>query len=339
MGLHLAQVVESLRQRQSLQLYFCSAPDAGDSVGSPISSRLLHTSFRFTPLRFSPGGKVFVAGVGFDRAVARRLPLGRSFVGFAGAALASFARARKRGYGTLFLESPTCHVKHVMRMHERAHADFPIEKHWLSDALVRRTEAEYDAADRIIVASEYARDSFLAEGFDPERLERRTLRPSPRFLTDRTLPPDGIFRVVYCGALSAVKGVHLLIRAFSSLPGPAKLTLVGGWSTRSMREFLLASVARDPRIVLQPGDPLPHLREACAYVHPSYQDGLGLAALEAMACGVPVIVSSDTGMKEYVRHGLDGIVVPTGDWRAIREGLEELRRRCVPAMTRRKDSR
>jgi glycosyltransferase involved in cell wall biosynthesis len=44
--------------------------------------------------------------------------------------------------------------------------------------------------------------------------------------------------------------------------------------------------------------------------------------MEALACGVPVIATEDTGMKEYIRPGENGFVVPTGNREAIRERLE-----------------
>lgn len=48
--------------------------------------------------------------------------------------------------------------------------------------------------------------------------------------------------------------------------------------------------------------------------------------MEALACGVPVIVTEDTSMKEHVREGMNGYIVPTGCWQAIFERVEHLRR-------------
>jgi glycosyltransferase involved in cell wall biosynthesis len=71
------------------------------------------------------------------------------------------------------------------------------------------------------------------------------------------------------------------------------------------------------------------LQQADVYVHPSFEDGFAYAPMEALACKVPVIVTPDTGMKEYVQEGINGYVVPTGDWEAILERLEQLRRSCL----------
>ena len=77
----------------------------------------------------------------------------------------------------------------------------------------------------------------------------------------------------------------------------------------------------DERITVGPGDPLPLLQRADAFVHPTYEDGFGYAPMEALACGVPVIATKDTGMKEYVQEGGNGYVVPTGSVEAIAEAL------------------
>ena len=70
---------------------------------------------------------------------------------------------------------------------------------------------------------------------------------------------------------------------------------------------------------------MPHLRRADVLAHASYSDGFGYAPMEALACGVPVIVTEDTGMKEHVEEGVNGYVVPTGDVDALVERLEWVR--------------
>jgi glycosyltransferase involved in cell wall biosynthesis len=127
-------------------------------------------------------------------------------------------------------------------------------------------------------------------------------------------------------------GIGVLLEAFSRLLDPAaRLTLVGGSGSRGMRRFLERWRRFDNRVRIAPGDPLPHLRDADVYVHPSYQDGFGLAPMEALACGVPVIVTEDTGMKEHIRPGENGFIVPTGDWPALLQRLQEVRSWRRPA--------
>jgi glycosyltransferase involved in cell wall biosynthesis len=235
----------------------------------------------------------------------------------------------------LELISPTCHIDLVRRRYEEAYLAHPIERCWLNERQCRKALREYELADTIVIASDYVRDSFLEAGFPEERLSRFDLSASPHFSPpfDRRAN-DGIFRIVYVGALSVAKGIPVLLDAFASFGHPeAELTLVGGYGTRGMRRYLRERCSQDQRISIKVGDPLPHLHRADVYVHPSYQDGSPYAPLEALACAMPVILTEDTGTKELVRDGINGRVVPTGSPEAILEALREaLDRRLTGAV-------
>ena len=89
-----------------------------------------------------------------------------------------------------------------------------------------------------------------------------------------------------------------------------------------MRRFVEASCAGDPRISVRPGDPLTRLRTARLCVHATYEDGFAYAPAEALAAGVPTIVSADTGMKELISEGRNGLVLATGDEQALSEAID-----------------
>jgi len=251
-------------------------------------------------------------------------------MGFVGASLHSFRKAKDQGV-RCELVAANSHVSNVRRLHARAAAETGLTDTWLNDRQYQKTLREYETADRIFVHSEYTRQSFLDAGVRARRLERTVLRVANRFQPPSQRPQDGIFRVVYVGRVDATKGLPWLFEAFEYLDGPAELTIVGGWSTRAMRQYVEARLDESATIRLAPGDPLPPLHRADVFVHPSYEDGFGYAPMEALACGVPVIVTEDTGMKEYVQNGVDGYVVPTGSVDAIVDTLRALRRSPLAA--------
>jgi glycosyltransferase involved in cell wall biosynthesis len=74
--------------------------------------------------------------------------------------------------------------------------------------------------------------------------------------------------------------------------------------------------------VAGPGDPLPALATASLCVHAAFEDGFGYAAAEALAAGVPVIVSEDTGMKDLIESPRAGLVVPTGELDVLVESID-----------------
>lgn len=280
-----------------------------------------------TLLRLVPGLMEYLGGVEFDHHVARALPSRlEGFTGFAGAARRSLELASRRGAEVTALVAANSHVLNVSTQHGAAQRRDPIEGTWLSPLFVRRTLWEYQAADLIIVASDYTERSFLARGFSPERLVRMCLSADARFAGVRREPDPERFTVVYVGALSVAKGVPVLVDAFAKLDDPwAQLVLVGGWGTRGMRRWLTRRMAEDTRITVVPGDPLPWLRRAHVVAHPSWEDGFAYAVAEAMAAGVPVVVSDHTGAAELVVEDVNGWVVPAGDPEALAERLRLVR--------------
>jgi glycosyltransferase involved in cell wall biosynthesis len=261
--------------------------------------------------------------VEFDAYAASQLPTAEHMIAFNGQALTQLAAARTGGYRSLALVSANSHVRRLARQHARARQEYPLEGSWTS-LLVGRILEEYAQADRIYVASRYIRESFLDEGFADERLAYFPLTPDPRYApADDAGSASDRFEVVYIGSLAVHKGVPLLIDAVRRLPHrDLRLTLVGGWGTRGMRRFVQGACVADRRITVCPGDPLPHLRAAGVCVHPAYEDGFAYAPAEALACGVPVIVSEDTGMSELIDVPRNGLVVPTGDRKALTEAIE-----------------
>jgi len=324
LGRHLKEVVDALERSAQPTVCICGStresdpeprhPKAGIRDPAWLLSRL--------PIPLSPGLRTRAFMVEFDAYAAQRLPAAEHLIAFNGQALTQFTAARQGHYKSRSLVSANSHLRRVARQHAQAHRQYPLEGSWATH-LVRRNQSEYAQADRIYVASEYTRESFLEEGFGEESLSRFQFTPDPRYRPAESPQSSGTFNIVYVGSLSVAKGVPLLIDAVRRLPyADIRLVLVGGWATRGMRRFIQTACAEDPRIGSGPGDPLGHLRAARLYVHPSYEDGFAYAPAEALACGVPVIVSQDTGMKDLIDCGRNGLVLPTGDLGALTQAIE-----------------
>jgi glycosyltransferase involved in cell wall biosynthesis len=230
------------------------------------------------------------------------------------------------------LECPNSHVANVLRQHHKATAAAPIEKSWLNRAQYAKCLHEYEMADYIYVYSEYARQTFIENGVPAWKLRRRVITAEARFAPSIERFKSELFSIVFVGRLHVTKGLVVLLDAFSRLDEQeAELILVGGYGTNGMERYLQQKVEFDRRIKIRPGDPLSYLHRADVLVHPSFEDGPALAPLEALACGVPVVVTEDTGMKEYVVNGRNGYIVPTGDAEALVERLKIIRSRPLKA--------
>jgi glycosyltransferase involved in cell wall biosynthesis len=322
LGRHLQEIAAAVERGGGEAMCVCE-PGGGHGPSAPW--REVHLDMaaraRVALARFSPAWRARAVSACFDSAAARQLPEADHLISFNGTSVAQFARARTAARTSLCLMSANSHMRHVLRQHAIAYRQYPLEQPWATRLLARNVQ-EYAAADRIYLSSRYSRQSFIDEGFAEEALAFFPLAPDPRFTPAAAAPSSGSFDVVYVGALTVHKGVPLLVDAIRRLPfNDLRLVLVGGWKTRGMRRFLQAAAAEDARINLCVGDPLPRLRAARLYVHPAYEDGFAYAAAEALACGVPVLVSEDTGMKELIRSERDGLVLPTGGLDALTEAI------------------
>lgn len=322
LGRHLAEIVDAL-ERRGQQAVCMSAQTSGPP--SPTARREWRvraaTKLAEPWTRFSPAWRIWAIRARYDAYAARRLPQGDHLIVFIRQAAAQFAAARAAGYESVSMMSASPHVRRVARQHALAHKQYPLERSFGTHVL-RRYLSEYEQADRIYAASSYTLESFLEQGFPEDRLAIFPLTPAPRYTAQERAQTASTFDVVYVGGLSVAKGVPLLIDAVRRLPHPdMRLILIGGWKSPGVRRFVQSACAEDSRIVLAPGDPLPYLRTAGVCVHPTFEDGFAYAPAEALACGVPVLVSDDTGMKDLVDHGVNGMVLPTGDRAALSEAI------------------
>jgi glycosyltransferase involved in cell wall biosynthesis len=328
LGRHLQEILDALSRRGSPGVCICastraSAPSAG-RPRHPFGIPYLTSVFGALPaLPSSAGVRVRAAMVEFDAYAAGRLPAGAdALIAFNSQALSQLRAARRAGYGSVALVSANPHLRRLARQHALARRQYPLEGSWAS-RLLERNLAEYAEADRIYVASSYTRESFVEQGFGDEQLLDFPLTPDPRYSAEAPRAQSDRFEIVYVGSLSVHKGVPLLIDAVRRLPhADLRLRLVGGWGTPGMRRFVEEACAADRRITVSPGDPLPHLRAAGVCVHAAYEDGFGYAPAEAVAAAVPVIVSEDTGMKDLIDRGRNGVVLPTGDLDALSEAID-----------------
>jgi glycosyltransferase involved in cell wall biosynthesis len=326
LGRHLKEIADAADRRGQPARCLCGpALRHSEPSQSPLHQELrargrVDALGRLT--RFSPAWRHLHRSIVFDSYAAQRLPGAEHLIAFNGQAAKQFDAAARAGYRTRSLVSANPHLRRLLRQHRQAHRQYPLEGTWATH-LLRRNLKEYEQAERIYVASRYTWESFVEEGVPEERLSLFPLIPDPRFTLREPPSRAQTFDVVFVGRLCVTKGVPLLVDAVRRLAhADLRLVLVGGWSSRGMRRFLQEACAQDPRITIGPGDPLPHLSQARLFAHPAYEDGFAYAPAEALACGVPVLVSEDTGMKELVEEGVTGMILPTGDLGALAEAID-----------------
>jgi glycosyltransferase involved in cell wall biosynthesis len=133
-----------------------------------------------------------------------------------------------------------------------------------------------------------------------------------------SLPHDR-FNVLFVGGDFERKGGRQLLDAFRTLPARAALHLVTRTPVpASDRIHVLNDLSpNDPRLIEL-------YRSSDVFVLPSLAETFGIAAVEASACGLPVVASSTGGLAEIVQHGETGLVVEPADARALARALTRL---------------
>jgi N-acetyl-alpha-D-glucosaminyl L-malate synthase BshA len=138
-------------------------------------------------------------------------------------------------------------------------------------------------------------------------------RPDPS-LRRRLCPRGDEGLIVHMSNFRPVKRVEAVLDVFNMVRGevPARLLLIGDGPDRPAieRRAREQGVADDVVFVGEEHDPVRWLSVADLFLLPSAQESFGLAALEAMACEVPVIASNVGGLPEIIQNGVNGHVCP-----------------------------
>jgi glycosyltransferase involved in cell wall biosynthesis len=135
--------------------------------------------------------------------------------------------------------------------------------------------------------------------------------------------PGGARLLLCVSRLEPQKGIDTALRALTQLPAETVLVVLGEGPQRAELEALARSlgVAERTRFPGRVGDVAALLREAELLVHPARWEGFGLAILEAMLCGLPVVASRVSSLPELVADGETGILVPPDDPDALATAL------------------
>ncbi len=175
-------------------------------------------------------------------------------------------------------------------------------------------QQEIECADAILTCSEFAAETYRAAGVPAEKLFPTPLGTEFPDISPRTRPVGGPCRFVFVGSLLRRKGAGMLLDVFEELEREevqATLTLIGG-----LAEVDLAERAHSlGNVTVHPFIPQPRLFQVVAehdcLLLPSLFDSFGMVVPEAMAVGLPAVVSERVGAKCVIEaHPGAGWIVP-----------------------------
>ncbi|MBD2004203.1 MULTISPECIES: glycosyltransferase family 4 protein [Cyanophyceae] len=258
----------------------------------------------------------------FDRAAQDYISSGSDvFVGWSSLCLYSLRKAKELGALTV-VDHGSSHRQYQTQILQEEYERWGLNFNLPYAEMYERELQEYAEADRIAVPSLFSKRTFVKRGISEKKL---IYVPYGTSLTEFYPVPklDNIFRVIHCGGIILRKGVQYLVKAFCELKLPdAELWLVGSLAPE-MKPIL--AKYENQRIILKGKYPQSQLHwfysQCSVFCLASIEDGFGMVIAQAMACGLPVIHTTNTGGEDIVRDGVDGFCIPIRDVEALKEKI------------------
>jgi len=265
----------------------------------------------------------------FDRTVANHIGKKHADIVYAyeDSARNTFHKAKQEGITTVY-ELPSSHWgwKAQMLSEERElNPDFAglLPDHEDSASKLASKDEELSLSDYVFVPSQHVRNTL--DGFVAQEKIRVINYGAPPIQNLKVLSAQKskALKVIFVGSLTQRKGISYLLDAVDQLKSDVELTLIG---MRYRANSIVDAACSRGRWF----ETLPHsevikvMREADVLVLPSLAEGCALVVLEALACGLPVIITPNTGSLEFVRDGREGYVVPIRNADAIADRLSAL---------------
>jgi glycosyltransferase involved in cell wall biosynthesis len=312
---------------------FAEAP--GERIKCVPSREIVRLSARSSPLEhlLSSAERPFsVIGMyrHFDGRVARRLgEIGVDAVyAYEGGALQTFRQAKRQGIPALYelTSSYWYWERNLLREEQQRSPEMSslLPKLFDSEGHMRWKDEELALATFVIVASHHVsetlagvipQDKILVVPYGAPPVRHR------RISSDSSQP----LKVLFVGSLNQRKGIGYVLKAIEMLGSRVQLTLVGRRLTPNPRVDEACNRWRW-------FETIPHERvmeimtESDVLVLPSLSEGFGLVVTEALACGLPVIVTPNVGARDLIIDGQEGFVVPVCSAEAIADRLNALSR-------------
>lgn len=186
---------------------------------------------------------------------------------------------------------------------------------------------ECGKGDVVLVNSQFVKDTFVENGFDPNKIVVSLLgvREDFRSLKTNYELKDGVLRILFTGGFGFRKGAEYVLRALVELDKegiPYEFTCVGD-SSGAVEMINRIAPKHITRVNTVPQDELKRfLANSDVYLFPSLCEGCASSGMEAMAAGLPVIATKESGLP--IDNGCDGILVKSKDVISIVDALKRI---------------
>ena len=194
-----------------------------------------------------------------------------------------------------------------------------------SDQILNRIQEEIEFSQYFLVGSNFVKRSLEYSGVDSEHIYVCPYGVDTGVFHREDLKirkENEQIRFVFVGGTKQLKGLSYMLEAFLKVDHKkVAFTIIG---EDDLNDDLKRKYARDVTFTgIVPHSEIPALlQNSDVMVFPSLGEGFSLSMVEALACGLPIISSCNTGVNDYIQDGVNGFVVPIQDSVAIAEKMQ-----------------
>lgn len=246
-------------------------------------------------------------------------------VGYEECSLHTFRKAKKLNK-TVVLDLAQIHHKEI----ENIATTFPVfgqiyVNKRLRKKINRIKAEELQLADYVLCLSEFAKQSLLKNGVDVSKIVVTHLGFDPKKFFAKnsySISTSSPLKLVYAGTLTKRKGIDLLFRLLDDMQGKVQLSVIGNVSDASeLVEKYKDKFTWYPYLKQEEMNKV--FCDHDLFVFPTYLDSWAMVVVEAMACGLPVIITENTGAKDVLSKG-GGLILKTGNYELLQESIKKI---------------
>jgi alpha-maltose-1-phosphate synthase len=267
----------------------------------------------------------YANAVAFDRWTDRRIPMCDALIAISGAGLLTGKKVQQRG-GVFICDRGSTHQRFQQEIIAEEFGIWGVDRAVSDPRDGTREELIYAQADAITVPSTVAARSFAAMGVPLEKVHVIPYGVRLEDFYPIAEPTPDWFDILFAGAAGLRKGVPYLLQAFAQLRHPHKRLRIAGAVLPELKQVLGHLPQEHVEFLGVVSQDL--LRDLMSTSHvlvlPSIEEGLALVQAQAMACGCPVICSTNTGGEDLFSDGVEGFVVPIRDPAALADRMQQL---------------
>lgn len=213
------------------------------------------------------------------------------------------------------LERGSTHISFQNKILEEEFKNLKIDKIPIDKRIIEKEIREYNLSDYIFVPSAFAKKTFIENGINEKKIIKVPYGTNlDEFYAEENISKQ--FTIISTGHISVRKGSLYLLEAFNELNlDDSKLLMVGNIEKELfpfLKPFFL-----NPNIIFQKHINQKKLRSfynnSNLFVTSSLEEGLAVVQIQAMACGLPLICTPNSGGEELIEEGKNGFVCPIRD--------------------------